>query len=229
MKIIYDINTWFSARYAIWNFWALREKFGKKTEGMNKYQKEREAWILGVTLLGIIQLTKKLWWLQIPLNDPPDMLAMTLTPNEDKNMNFVDYREVEILEIVKYSKGTLTEEIKRKLKKSYIKETALVVYLRRDTNITDMRKLSIELKQNSINIADVWVLGNTLPNTNNFILFSLFPDVQVVNFVIENEVSKIPIGDTIQMAYGKGTRGKLMKVPIRKFNPKNDFVITINL
>lgn len=113
MEIIYDENTWFSPRYAIYNFWAIGEKFGKQVDGMNKYQKAREAWILGVALLGIIQLTKELWWLQIPLEDPPDLKAMKITPNNEKNINILDYREIEIMEVVRYSSKTLIEEIKK--------------------------------------------------------------------------------------------------------------------
>lgn len=55
---------------------------------------------------------------------------MTIVTNEKAHMNEMHHREIEIMQITKYTKNEIDEEILRKLKnKAYIKETGLVVYL----------------------------------------------------------------------------------------------------
>ncbi|HSA84407.1 MAG TPA: hypothetical protein VLF20_06015 [Patescibacteria group bacterium] len=218
----YDENRWFSLRFGVYHLWKLRKVFGEKVITSTKYQKEREAWIVAVTLLGITKITKETWWIQIPKEDIPDIRAMTLTPDENKNWNYVNYRDVEVMEITKYSKNNIIEEILHKIKdKYYGNKTGLVVYLRRDENIPDMKLLSQKLRDKIKNIADIWIVGNTKPNTNDFIVFSIFPDVQVINFNVDEEIIKILPGDTIDLSRAKGTKAELIKGEFYVvFNPK---------
>ncbi len=187
-----------------------------------KYKKEKEAWIMGVALFGVIKITRVRWWLQVPTDDPPDMKAMMLTPDHDKNLNIMNYREVEIMQITKHTNGTIVEEILRKLKgNSYPKEWALVVYLNRAMFIEDMRKISNELVEAKPKIADIWVVASTTPNANKYILFSLFPEVQTVTYDIDEEMRNLEIGDSIDlMPYHKGTTMTLIRnVKRTKFIP----------
>ncbi len=220
----YDQNRWFSLRFAVHHLWFLRKKYGDIVVASNKYKKEREAWTVAVALLGITKISGELWWIQIPTEDPPDILAMTVTPNEKEGWNYINFRKVEVMEITMHSKGNVVDEILNKIKdKFYEKETGLVVYLRQDTNLKDMciNKLSVRLKKRVKNIADIWIIGNTSPNTNDFIVFSIFPTVQVIRYNVNEEIRKIPLGDTIEMSRAKGTEMMLIKstLPV-EFNPK---------
>lgn len=220
----YEPNKWFSLRFVIYHLWKLRKTYGKVVVLSNKYQKEREAWIVAVALLGITKMTRRLWWVQIPEEDPPDILAMTVISNEKKGWNDINYRKVEVMEITKYSKHDIVHEIINKVKdKYYEKETCLVVYLRLDTNIKDMRKISTKLKGKFNNLADIWIIGNTKPDTNDFIVFSIFPEVHVITYNIDEEINKLPPGDTLVLSRTKGIKMKLIRgvFPV-KFNPKVD-------
>lgn len=61
--------------------------------------------------------------------------------------------------------------------KSYVKETALLVYLQRTMLIEDMRKLADELNKAKPNVADTWILASVSPDEQKYILFSLYPAV----------------------------------------------------
>lgn len=218
----YDENRWFSLRFGVHHLWRLRKTYGEEVVNGNKYQKEREAWIVAVTLLGITKITKETWWLQIPKEDPPDIKAMTLTPDVMKNWNYVNYRDVEVMEVTKYSKNSIIDDILQKIKNKYYGDkTGLVVYLRRDENIPNMKLLSEKIKDRVSNIADIWIVGNTKPDTNDFIVFSIFPDVQVINFNVDEEITKILPGDTVDLSRAKGTKAELVKgvFPV-VFNPR---------
>lgn len=217
----YDPNVWFSLRFGVYLLWRLREKYGENVINSNKYQKERESWIVAVTLLGISKITNETWWIQVPLEDPPDMLAMKLTPDEDERWNYLNYRKVEVMEITKHSSGDIVNAILTKLKgKSYEKETGLIVYLRRDMNINDMRQLSEQIKDKIKTVSDIWLVGNTKPNTNDFIAFSIFPDVEVIRYNLDEELAKIMPGDTINVSRKKGTQAELIKGEFQVvFNP----------
>lgn len=220
MELPYDSNRWFTPRYALNYLSRLFVQHGEKVIKHNSYKKVREAWILGLALLGISKQAGQLWWLQVPADDPPDMRAMTIVPDPEKNQNEMHSREVEIVMITKFTSAPIEDEILRKLKnKSYVKETCLLIYLNRNTYIEDMRKLAEKLK-GKINVADVWVVGATAPDSPKHILFSLYPDVQVVEFDIFEEMAKIPKGDTIDMEFAKGTKMTLIeKVRPTKFIP----------
>lgn len=218
----YNPNVWFSPRFAIYYFWTILKNEGEKAKGANKYQKEREGWIVGVALLGIIKLAGDIWWLQIPTDDPPDIRAMKVTLNTKKDWNVLNHREVEVMEVTKYSQSNLIEAIKRKLRnKAYIKETGLIVYLRVDMKIEDMQELSRELISADLKIADIWLIGNTNKENNEFILFSLLPEVIRVDYNIDEEISKLPPGETIEMTSGKGTNAQLVKAVLTKYNPNS--------
>lgn len=218
----YDEKYWFSLRFGVYFLWKLRKTLGSVVITSNKFQKEREAWIVAVTLLGISKTTNDTWWIQIPIDDPPDICAMMLTPNEDNTWNYVNYRDVEVMEVTQYSKRQIVDEIRKKIEgKYYGDKTALIVYLRRNENILDMNSLSDELQKKVSHIADIWIVGNTKPDTNEFVVFSVFPNLQVINFNIEEEVKKILPGDFIDLRRGKGIETTLVKgdfIPV--FNPR---------
>lgn len=219
----YDHNIWFNPKFAIHVLWRLRERFGQVVINSNRFQKEREAWAVATALLGIMKLSDYTaqWWLQIPEQDPPDIYAMTLTTMDENHSN-MNLRLVEVMEVTTYTNSDLISEILTKLKnKSYQKETCLLVHLRRDIDIDDMRELSENLKKEIIGVSDVWVLGSISLETNDFILFSLYPDVNLIRFNIDEELPKQPPVNTLQVERGKGTGHEVIKSDMPKFNPQH--------
>ena len=220
-KGIYSPKVWFSPKFPIYLVWSLRSSLGDIVLTSNKFKKEREAWPTAAALLGIIKMTNKLWWVQVPEEDPPDMYAMTLTPHQKENQNYVDYRNVEVMEINKRSKKSIEEEIVDKvINKYYEKETCLLVHIKRNTRIKDMREISKNLNGRIHDIADIWLLGNTKLGTNDFILFSVFPEVQVVSYNLDEEIAKLPPAMTLELKKSKGTIVQNIKAPfIWRFKP----------
>ncbi len=187
----------------------------------SKYQKEREAWIVGVSLLGVMKSTVSNWWLQIPKEDPPDIDAMTLQSDKNEKINIMNWRQIEVMEITEFTKGSIPSLIKKKLEhKYYVKETALVVYLRCDFLIKDMRELSAELKSMPINVSDIWILGETNPDTGDFIFFSLYPEIQRVDFNLNEELTRTITPQYLQVEFKKGIiMRKIKKESIPSFMP----------
>ncbi len=222
MESPYSVYKWFTPRFALNYFARLAVEKGEQAYKDNKYKKAREAWILGLALLGINKLTNLQWWLQVPKDDPPDMRAMTLVSNEQKNQNEMNHREIEITQITKYSKAEIEDEILKKLKnKYYTKETCLLVYINRNQYISDMRKIAKKL-EGKINISDIWIVASTSVDSSKHILFCLHPHIQVQNFDLFEEANKIPPGDLIELKpLSKGVKMTLVKkVPISKFIPE---------
>jgi len=197
-------NIWFTPRFAI-NYFAIAfHHFGNFAVTSNKFKKAKEAWIMGVSLLGINKLTNNQWWLQVPKTDPPDMICMFIEESGN-GFNFLNYRYVEITEITKHNKGTITDQIAKKLEnKRYGKEYALLVYLEREEVIPDLRVLSAEIQKAKPEVADIWCLGSILPDSPEFMLFSLYPDSQRIDFDAFKEISKIPKGDILTAIKSKG-------------------------
>lgn len=224
MELPYNEYVWFSPRFAIKYLSDLMKKEGiNKVLKDNKYKKEREAWIIGISLFGYMKLTNAKWWLQVPKDDPPDMRVMTMVPDYKKNLHEMQYREVEIMQITQHSKGSVIEEILKKLKgKAYVQETALLVYLQRTVFIENMRKLADELNKAKPQVADIWILASTSPDQQKYILFSLYPDVQRVDYDIDKEMINLEPGDSLDLIpRRKGTTMTLVRnVRRTKFIPE---------
>lgn len=200
MELPYNEYVWFSPRFAIEYLWRLLDKHGDVVLKTSKYKKEREAWIMGVALLGVMKLTGAKWWLQVPKNDPPDMEVMTLVPDHVKQQNEMRHRLVEIMQITKYTNDTIVNEIMRKLRnKSYPPKTALVVYLNRKMFIEDMWKISAEFVDARPPVADIWIVASVKPDSQEYIFFSLYPTVQTVTYDIDEERRVSEPGDSIDV------------------------------
>ena len=214
MELPYNEYVWFSPRFAINYLWDLMKKDGtEKVLKNSNYKRAREAWIMGIALFGYMKLSNAKWWLQVPQDDPPDIRAMTMVPDYVKNLHEMHHREVEIMQITKHTKGTIIDEILKKLAgKSYIKETALLVYLQRTMFIEDIRKLAEDISKAKPKVADIWILASTAPDRQVYILFSLYPQIQRVDFDVDEEVQKLEPGDSLNLIpRRKGTTMKLVK------------------
>lgn len=69
----YSEKIWFSPRYVIQE-WENIERSGDK----KKIKRAREAWVCAVAMICRTKIEPTEWWIQIPKNDPPDVLAMRI-------------------------------------------------------------------------------------------------------------------------------------------------------
>jgi len=158
----YDENRWFSPKYAINYFWDILKDIGDIALKSDKYKKHREAWIMGVMLLGVMKGTQRIWWLQVPKEDPPDMMVMKIEKDEEKESNMFQCRKMEIMQVTKFTNDEIQNEIKRKLDKMYYEgKTGLVVYVNRDTGKLNLKELSDKISAMDLRIADIWLLLST--------------------------------------------------------------------
>ncbi len=182
-------SLWFSPCYAIYPFRDLVQKIGSKKAFQKK--KELEAYITGITLLGVNYSEKKLWWLQVPPNDPPDTLAATLTVNE-KGIGVLNVQQVEIFQIGDYVQEEIWEAIARKLKhKAYDPKTTLIGLINKDTEIKDIRNITNQLKQIRISISSIWLIGDIEPMQNTYLAFQVWPLPEVYKIDVDKECQRL--------------------------------------
>lgn len=211
----WDPNVWFSPRYAIEYFWEIANSEGERSITSRKYQKEREAWIVAVALLAIIVDTGTFWWLQIPKDDPPDVLCMTMT--SEKGLNVLNEQHVEVMEITEYSNLAIADEILRKLsRKSYPKNYVLIVYLRRSEELKDIREIASQIKLLKLGISAIWIIGST-DSMNSFknIVFSVYPKVKRYDLDIM-EAKNALSSKHLYLKVNRGTGNKWEKMQINR-------------
>ncbi len=108
----YSEKIWFSPSYAV------RElSQSVLTENNKTISRNKEAWICAVSLLCRSKVQPAEWWIQIPKNDPPDVLAMNVIPREDGPGNSLSVLPVEVFEISEndQDRETIEQSIERKL------------------------------------------------------------------------------------------------------------------
>lgn len=181
-------NLWFSPCYAIYPFRDLVQKIGSKKAFQKK--KELEAYITGITLLGVNYSEKKLWWLQVPTTDPPDTLAATLTINN--GVGVLNVQQVEIFQIVDRIQEEIWQSIARKLKyKAYDPQTTLVGLINKDIEIKDIRDITEQLKQVSITISSIWLVGDIDPTQNTYLIFQVWPLPEIYKIEVDKECQRL--------------------------------------
>lgn len=162
-------NIWFSPCYVI-NQLAKTIITGDK----RKIKKHKEAWICAVAVICHSRLKPAEWWIQIPKNDPPDVLAMNLVPCEDGLGQDMSITPVEVFEISKYSKESIEESIKKKLDKKDYSSMMLVAFVRR-LDIFKHEEVSNYIQKLKPKALCIFLIVAEENNTH-FSLIQLFPE-----------------------------------------------------
>ena len=72
------------------------------------------------------------WWIQIPKNDPPDVLAMNLVPHKNGSGQNLSELQVEVFEISVYdNKEDIEKSIERKLGQNDYSGMTIIGFVRR--------------------------------------------------------------------------------------------------
>lgn len=116
---------WFSPKYAIE---ALSIAVAEKKD-LKRY---KEAWICAVATICYSEKRPAEWWIQIPRQDPPDVLAMNLVINEKYKGQVLSQVNVEVFEISSFDNESIAKSITRKLDKKDYSETTLIAFVRRE-------------------------------------------------------------------------------------------------
>lgn len=113
--IPYSEDRWFSPKYIIESLFRANGKADSQT-----IKHLKEAWIAAVALIGRSVAQKGAgenneWWIQIPKNDPPDVLGAQLSPLKEGSAPSLSVLPIEVFEISEHSIESVFTSIKRKL------------------------------------------------------------------------------------------------------------------
>ncbi len=119
-------HIWFSPCYVIGQL-AITAQTGDK----RKFYKNKEAWICAVVMICHSKIEPAEWWIQIPKNDPPDILAMKLIPTKDGLGNDMSFLQVEVFEISEHDQESIEKSVERKLGNKDYSGMTLIGFVRR--------------------------------------------------------------------------------------------------
>jgi hypothetical protein len=175
----YSDKNWFSPCRVI-KEWANIESSGDK----KKIKRAREAWVCAVALLCHSKIEPAEWWIQVPKNDPPDVLAMKLIPHKKGLGNTMSPLPVEVFEISEYDTESIKQSIERKLKNKDYSGVTLIGFVRRN-QIFMHEKIGEYIKKSKPKIHHMLLLVNEQKTGTNFSLIHIFPDGDVFKTVCD--------------------------------------------
>jgi hypothetical protein len=199
------MGDFFSPCFQLNRFVGLLEKHGEKTLTDGRFQKEREAWIAAVFLMGYSELTKQHWWLIQPDGIIPDILA--ISPYKVEGGWASERLNIEICEYEHHARANgLAEAIELKLKNTaYPQDYQLVCYVhhRAGESFTPS-EITKQIKAISPRIRDIWVLASIQANhPADYVLARLYPELWVHPFNYQEFCTDMDQMDILQASRGK--------------------------
>lgn len=165
----YSENIWFSPCYVI-NELARTVA----TRDKRKIKRAKEAWICAVAVICHSKLKPAEWWIQIPQNDPPDVLAMNFVPHEGGLGQSMSMLYVEVFEISEHDNESIEKSIERKLGTKDYSGMTLIAFVRRK-RIFEHEKVATYIQQLKPKALCIFLIVSEENNTN-FSLVQLFPE-----------------------------------------------------
>lgn len=140
-----------------------------------KIKQHKEAWICAVGIICRSRLEGGPWWIQVPKEDPPDVLAMRLVPTEDGLGNQLSELKVEVFEISEHDVESIEESVERKLKNQDYAGMAVIGFVRRK-GFFDHEKIANHIQNLKPKVSSVNLIIFEEANTNiSFI--QLYPEL----------------------------------------------------
>lgn len=167
----YQENIWFSPPRVIQE-WAKIEASGDK----KKIKRAREAWVCAVAMLCHSKIEPAEWWIQIPKNDPPDVLAMKLVPRIDGLGNTMEQLKVEIFEISEHDSENIEKSIERKLGEKDYSGMTLIAFVRRK-QVFAHEAVADYIQKLKPKALAIFLLVNEQLSGTNFSFIGIFPQV----------------------------------------------------
>ncbi len=190
---IFPQNHYFSPNFIFQRFQRILEKCGTENTLKNiQFQKEREAWITALYLMGLSKNTNKEYWIGIEEKEnTPDTYGVSI--RELNKGNSLDILNIEVCEWENHSKLSLSEHIKNKLKyKVYPKYFLLLCYVHHHTG--EKIDLEAEFQKTIIdhyNIGEIQIIGSQLNSQYDHLIVQLYPHRQKFEFNRQDEVNRL--------------------------------------
>lgn len=163
-------NIWFSPCYVISEL-----ANTARTKDRLKIKKHKEAWICAVAVICHSKLKPAEWWIQIPKNDPPDVLAMNLVPHKNGSGQNLSQLQVEVFEISAYdNKEDIEKSIKRKLGDYDYSGMTIIGFVRR-IGIFNHESVATYIQKLKPKALCIFLIVSE-ENSTNFSLIQLFPE-----------------------------------------------------
>jgi len=162
-------NIWFSPCYVISELARTVQTRDKK-----KIKRHKEAWICAVAVICHSKLKLAEWWIQIPKNDPPDVLAMHLIPYKDGLGQSISQLEVEVFEVSAHDEESVEKSIERKLGAKDYSRMTIIGFVRR-TGIFNHEDVATYIQKLKPKALCIFLIVSEENNTN-FSLVQLFPE-----------------------------------------------------
>lgn len=165
---------WFSPSYII------SELASAMASGdTNRIKRMKEAWIGAVAFICWSAMEPNEWWIQIPRQDPPDLLAMRLIPTEDGLGQQLSQLSVEVFEISEHDAEPVEKSIERKLNGKDYSGMMVIGFVKRE-GVLDHEKIARRLKALNPMAGSVCLLVSEGTGGTSRSFIQLFPDVQKV-------------------------------------------------
>lgn len=189
---------WMSPNIVVSRFESIVKKCGAKAAvRSSRFQREREAWITGVFILGLRQDTGLEYWVEVEtIDSTPDTYGYFIEQINDNN-----YRRVLNFEVTEWEDhvDSLEEIIKNKTRKAYPNYFILLVYGWKPGATVNLEKEFVNLQKSSdIPFSEIWLVVATGP-PKNYQLTKLYPSRGRIRFNLDNALE----GNRKQPEFGK--------------------------
>ena len=161
-------KVWFSPCYVI------KELIVEAAHGNKNLKRNREAWICAVAIICHSMVEPAEWWIQVPKNDPPDVLAMKFVQNDDGKGQDMMEVQFEVFEISGYDDESIEKSIERKLAGNDYSGMALIGFVRRKC-VFDHQLVAEYIKKIKPNVLAIYLLVFEERNSTNTSFIQLFP------------------------------------------------------
>jgi hypothetical protein len=148
---------WMSPHFVISRMKLLIEKYGYRDATTNgRFKKEREAWTSGMYALGLSEMQKRQWWVEIETEEQtPDTRLHYM--DQSAGRNCIQTQSIEIVDWEEHVDDAI-EVIRQKCKRTYPPHFCLLVLARNGKNL-DVEALTKEVLRDKVPFGDIWIVG----------------------------------------------------------------------
>lgn len=166
----YSEKTWFSPKYVINELAS-----GAVHRDAKNIKHLKEAWVCAVGLICRAKIEPDEWWIQIPKQDPPDVLAMRLVPTADGLGQQLSELKVEVFEINDHDSETVQASVERKLRGKDYSGMMVIGFVRRKGGF-DHEEVASHLKDLKPMAGSVSLIVFEEQGNTNITFIQLFPE-----------------------------------------------------
>jgi hypothetical protein len=208
-KRIFPIDHYFSPLFILRRFQTLLERCGNDIVlHSTRFQKEREAWITALFLMGWGNYSKQMFWVGIEEDArTPDTYGVTFH-KLDKGLSR-DIASVEILEWEGHAQLGLAEHIGAKLtRKHYPQHFILLCYAHgRTGESVNLEEVFREVTERHYPLTEIWLLSSQMHPMFDHKLTKLHPNRFGLDFKFEDELLRLPVQpDILKASFGIGEK-----------------------